>query len=145
MEKFPDHIDAPFTGNGNGSVSARTPSPFKANGHTPGRWLPVSRQDSQARSGLGWSASGRSHTRQKSLGEALHTIRTRNGSVSQNAHEIADALRAPISPKLIVRFAFPSIADTRAEMSDTDVTRNRSCVSCGTPPPPSRIHHQNLS
>ncbi|CAK7230688.1 hypothetical protein SCUCBS95973_007656 [Sporothrix curviconia] len=41
------------------------------------------------------------HSRQKSLGEALHTIRTRSGSTSQNMHEIADALKAPVSPMLI--------------------------------------------
>ncbi|CAK7563930.1 MAG: hypothetical protein SEPTF4163_001812 [Sporothrix epigloea] len=41
------------------------------------------------------------HGRQKSLGEALHTIRTRSGSTSQNMHEIADALKAPVSPMLI--------------------------------------------
>lgn len=57
------------------------------------RWQP--RRDSR----LGHS----SHSRQKSLSEALRTIRTRKGSVSQNAHELADALKAPLSPKLIVR------------------------------------------
>ncbi|CAM1509380.1 Fc.00g031190.m01.CDS01 [Cosmosporella sp. VM-42] len=110
MEKFPDHIDAPYMANG---VSARTPSPLinkppgYANGGPPrasDRWLPVTRQDGNPTRnlGLGWSAGGRSHSRQKSLSEAFHTIRARNGSVSQNAHEIADALRAPVSPKLII-------------------------------------------
>ena len=111
MEKFPDHNDAAFLGNGNGNgiATARTPSPLKANGDAPrssDRWLPVSRPDSQSK-GLGWSASGRGHNRQKSLSEAFHHIRHRNGSVSQNAHEIADALRAPVSPKLIVRDSSP--------------------------------------
>ncbi|KZF20653.1 putative ER to Golgi transport protein [Xylona heveae TC161] len=41
------------------------------------------------------------HGRQKSLSDALKTIRTRRGSVSANAHEIADALKAPVSPRLI--------------------------------------------
>lgn len=52
-----------------------------------------------------WSSSGgsaRGHGRQKSLGDAIRTIRTRKGSVSQNAHELADALRAPVSPKLVI-------------------------------------------
>ncbi|CAN9179330.1 unnamed protein product [Alternaria alternata] len=40
--------------------------------------------------------------RQKSLSEAFRTIRTPKGSVSQNAHELADALKAPLSPKPIV-------------------------------------------
>jgi len=42
------------------------------------------------------------HKRQKSLGEAFHNIRTRSGSVSQNAMEIAEALKAPVSPALVV-------------------------------------------
>ena len=43
-----------------------------------------------------------SHRRQKSLSDAIRTIRTRKGSVSANALEIADALKAPVSIKLIV-------------------------------------------
>ena len=43
------------------------------------------------------------HGKQKSISEAIHTIRTRKGSVTANAHEIADALKAPVSVKLIVR------------------------------------------
>ncbi|MBE7181826.1 MAG: EamA family transporter [Terriglobus roseus] len=42
------------------------------------------------------------HGRQKSLTEALRNIRGRNGSVSAGAQEIADALKAPVSYKLIV-------------------------------------------
>jgi solute carrier family 35 protein E1 len=42
------------------------------------------------------------HGRQKSLSEAIRTIRTRTGSISQNALEIADALKAPVSPVLVV-------------------------------------------
>ncbi|KAF4980069.1 hypothetical protein FZEAL_3850 [Fusarium zealandicum] len=98
MEKFPDFIDAPV---GN----SRSPSPFRnppgwANGAPPqpplpssrpsDRWHPVSKQDA------------RGHNRQKSLTDAIRTIRARNGSVSQNAHEIADALKAPVSPRLII-------------------------------------------
>lgn len=103
MEKFPD-LDASLMSNG-----ARAPSPLKSpsvysNGSASrsDRWLPVPRSDAGAPNGLGWSAAGRSHNRQKSIGDAFRTIRARNGSVSQNAHEIADALRAPVSPKLIV-------------------------------------------
>ena len=46
---------------------------------------------------------GTRHGRQKSLSEAIRTVRTRRGSVSQNAHEIAGALKAPVSLKLVVR------------------------------------------
>lgn len=57
-----------------------------------------------------WSSSGRTHGRQKSLGDAFRTIRARNGSMSQNAHEIADALRAPVSPKLVVCHTLPRVS-----------------------------------
>lgn len=104
MEKFPDHIDIPQMGNG----SAREPSPL----HSPStysngsaaqdRWLPVPRRDNGHANGRQWSAAGRGHGRQKSLSDAFRTIRARNGSISQNAQEIADALKAPVSPKLVV-------------------------------------------
>jgi solute carrier family 35 protein E1 len=45
---------------------------------------------------------GGKHGRQKSLSDAFRTIRTRRASVSANVHEISDALKAPVSPKLIV-------------------------------------------
>ncbi|KAI8298766.1 putative transporter [Colletotrichum sp. SAR11_240] len=105
MEKFPDHIDSHLT---NGS---RGTSPARSNGYAlPGapnggdRWQP--RKESIQGRASRWTAPGQpatryGHGRQKSLGDAIHNIRTRGGSVSQNAHEIADALRAPVSPKLI--------------------------------------------
>lgn len=89
MEKFPDFIDTPV-GNSR-SPSPRNP-PGWSNGAPPrpsDRWLPV-------------STGTQRHNRQKSLTDAIRTIRARNGSVSQNAQEIADALRAPVSPKLII-------------------------------------------
>lgn len=42
------------------------------------------------------------HKPRKSISEAISTIRTRNASVSANAQELAQALRAPVSYKLIV-------------------------------------------
>ncbi|KAF5027041.1 hypothetical protein F66182_849 [Fusarium sp. NRRL 66182] len=92
MEKFPDFIDTPVD-----EIPESPPS--WGNGAPPrssDRWLPSSRQDNS------WSSGPRGHNRQKSLTDAIRTIRGRNGSVSQNAHEIADALRAPVSPKLII-------------------------------------------
>jgi solute carrier family 35 protein E1 len=112
MEKFPD-LDV-------GVLPRNAPSPMKLNGHAaangtpngnhqaPGRpWLP--RADSNQARGVRWGAVANGyahgHDRQKSISEAFRTIKTRHGSVSQNAHEIADALKAPVSPRLIVRFA----------------------------------------
>ena len=54
------------------------------------------------------------HGRQPSLSDAIRTIRTRKGSVSANAQEIAEALKAPVSVKLIVR---SSAGTTRASSS----------------------------
>jgi solute carrier family 35 protein E1 len=48
------------------------------------------------------------HRPRKSISEAISTIRTRNGSVSANAQELAEALRAPVSYRLVVRsLSFP--------------------------------------
>ena len=65
------------------------------------RWQP--RRDSRLGSSYASSnASTTRHGRQKSLSEAIRTIRTRKASVTQNAHELAEALKAPLSPRLIV-------------------------------------------
>ncbi|KAK0385584.1 hypothetical protein NLU13_6762 [Sarocladium strictum] len=94
MEKFPD-LDVPLP-------RSNDPSPTRSNG-SASRGM---RRDASQGRGVRWLAASHSgpsrHTRQKSLGDAFRTIRSRNGSVSQNAHEIADALRAPLSPKLII-------------------------------------------
>lgn len=104
LEKFPD-LDLQ-------EVNARVPSPQGPNGNPSGpppqlagQWQP--RKDPLPEVPWRGSSAGQptrtyGHTRQKSLGEALRTIRTRSGSTSQNVHEIADALKAPISPKLVV-------------------------------------------
>ncbi|KAL1648007.1 hypothetical protein SLS58_002332 [Diplodia intermedia] len=88
-------------------IPVRSPSPLKngEHGFPPGdRWYP--RKDKGSRwvngnAGAG-AGTGTRHGRQKSLSEAIRTIKGRRGSVSANAHEIAEALRAPISAKLIV-------------------------------------------
>lgn len=125
MEKFPDHIDAPRVPNGisrspsplkpasgyglpNGSIShsdrrSAAPAAKKENGHS------LSGLNGHTQNLTPWSeGSRRGHGRQKSLSDAFRTIRTRKGSVSQNAHEIADALRAPVSPKLVVCLHSPN-------------------------------------
>jgi solute carrier family 35, member E1 len=114
LEKFPDHYDSPsFRASASRSVSPAVPA---QNGYAIGlnggagahlngdRWQP--RKERQPRKSVRFDHAGRGHHRQqKSISEAFNTIRERRGSVSQNAHEIADALRAPISPRLIVRLA----------------------------------------
>ncbi|KAF2271701.1 TPT-domain-containing protein [Westerdykella ornata] len=96
---LPTHEEEPL-----GISSSRTASPSRAppNGSAlPDRWQPRKEPRYGYMNGSAHSTAGR-HGRQKSLGEAIRTIRTRKASVSQNAHEIADALKAPLSPTLIV-------------------------------------------
>lgn len=64
------------------------------------RWQPHKRE--RVTYGNGGLISGPRRNRQKSLSEAFRTIKDRRGSVTENAHEIAEALKAPISPKLVV-------------------------------------------
>ena len=67
----------------------------------------------------------RGHGRQPSLSEAIRTIRTRKGSVSANAQEIAEALKAPVSIKLIV-------SSQNRSISDILLITARYFVQCGT-------------
>lgn len=117
LEKFPDHIDSPSMRN----LVGRPFSPGGLNGYGVGlngaarlngdRWMPAASRNARW-SPLASSApvpSRGAHGPQKSISEAFRTIKGRRGSVSQNAHEIADALRAPVSAKLVVRPYHPSL------------------------------------
>lgn len=42
------------------------------------------------------------HRPKRSVSDAINKIRTRQGSVSENAQELAEALKAPVSYRLIV-------------------------------------------
>ncbi|KAJ2897627.1 triose-phosphate transporter [Zalerion maritima] len=107
MEKFPDHLDS-------GSIP-RNPSPQKPNGvhHTshangfnsgPSAGEPLM-PILETRGGWGMGTTPQvytGHRRHQSLSQTINHIRHRPGSVSQNAHDLADALKVPISPRLIV-------------------------------------------
>ncbi|MCJ1259600.1 suppressor of loss of ypt1 [Lignoscripta atroalba] len=88
-----------------GSFSSRTPSPNafpKLSGA-----LHSERRQPRRESHVTWSnghinGAGPRHGRQKSLSDAIRTIRTRKGSVSANAQELAEALKAPVSVRLII-------------------------------------------
>ena len=93
-----------------GSSSAeRVSSPNKRIGSASvhnERWQPRKEHHQAWRPGAINVAGPRSsHGRQKSIGEAIRSIRNRRGSLSANAHEIADSLKAPLSIKLVVGFA----------------------------------------
>jgi solute carrier family 35 protein E1 len=107
MEKFPD-IDTSFIGQPDDQIPGAPRLNGALNGSTD-RWQ--SRREPLPSTWTGkhpiYTPGARGHGRQKSLSDAFRTIRTRKGSVSANAHEIAEALRAPVSPKLIVCHRIP--------------------------------------
>lgn len=99
-EKFPD-FDAGTAGHAlpNGQQSQRWPQNGYTNGNGNGTATkPLDRWQARRDSRVRWAPG---HGRQASITNAVH--RMRSASMSQNAHEIAEALRAPVSWKLIVR------------------------------------------
>ncbi|QSZ32675.1 hypothetical protein DSL72_002254 [Monilinia vaccinii-corymbosi] len=106
MEKFPDldTSDTPEQYDGQHFYSARKPNGYTTGGSTPtDRWQ--SQRNGRMR-GESWangeSSNGRGHAKQKSISDAFRNIKARKGSMSANVHEISDALKAPVSPKLII-------------------------------------------
>ena len=110
-EKFPD-LDVFQSGDyssGYGesetgrNVSTRTSSPAKTNGLLHNEWWQT-RKDNHLAWGDGHLdvAGPRQHGRHRSISDAFKHIRTRKASVSENAHEIAEALKAPVSLKILV-------------------------------------------
>jgi solute carrier family 35 protein E1 len=103
-EKFPD-FDAGYAVAANGQFAGQR---WQPNGHVNGNTTPSAdrwhaRRDSRVR----WAPRepvsgppGAAYGRRTSLSNAMHRMRSVN--MSQNAQEIADALRAPVSWKLIV-------------------------------------------
>jgi solute carrier family 35, member E1 len=82
----------------------QSPSDVSQNPETRDIW--PARKSSNGSSGRrhpNGHAGGSTRGTQKSISEAFEIIRTRRGSVSANAQEIAEALKAPVSFKLIVR------------------------------------------
>ncbi|KAL9111560.1 MAG: hypothetical protein Q9227_004048 [Pyrenula ochraceoflavens] len=74
------------------------------------RWTP--QKSNHERWGVGTYRQPYRHGSKRSVSEALGNFRTRRGSVSTNAQELADALKAPVSYKLValcisILIAFP--------------------------------------
>ena len=111
LEKFPE-LDVNDTagldhGAGTGISNGTATAPALQPSYAPSDQQWKARKNSTSVRWNGSATNGHvqhGHSRQKSLGEALHTIRTRSGSAGQNMHEIADALKAPVSPMLIVSY-----------------------------------------
>ncbi|KAK4889721.1 hypothetical protein LTR27_011522 [Elasticomyces elasticus] len=72
--------------------------------HSSERWPGRKSSRAQQWSALsnGAAGGGMRHGRQKSLSEAIKTVRTRKMSISETAHEVADSLKAPVSMRLVV-------------------------------------------
>lgn len=103
--------------------------------HSGERW-PGRREQSLEKSM--WSndrryTGGTRHGRQKSLSEAIRTVRDRRGSVTQNAAEIADALKAPVSLKLVVRRIPHRTCATRLNIPRLSVVSGMRPPSCPMP------------
>ena len=110
-EKFPDldlsqseqHSSEHDASEGSRHTFARTLSPAKTNGalHSE-RWQ--ARKDNHLAWGDGHLnvAGPRQHGRHRSISDVFKNFRTRKASVSENAHEIAEALKAPISYRILV-------------------------------------------
>lgn len=146
--KFPDfHQESAIIDDGEDISRGPSPRPLP-NGLPPGlhsseRW-PAAKRDSNRSSLAGWAANGfvgkTRHGRQKSLSEAIHTIRTRGrtASISENAHEIAESLKAPVSFKLVVGSCLC------IHLQSGLIVRSSS-VPSGTPHPSLRTPHPRPS
>ncbi|KAI9735135.1 MAG: suppressor of loss of ypt1 [Cirrosporium novae-zelandiae] len=98
--KFPDFQDDVSRSDSDSLPTSQGTSAVEQ--HYLGDDLWQARKDNHTRRSISSiRGSGGRHTRQ-SLSDAFNTIRARRGSISANAHEIADALKAPISIKLIL-------------------------------------------
>ncbi|KAJ9625475.1 hypothetical protein H2204_010337 [Knufia peltigerae] len=101
-ERFPSFDDTlpNFSFNPGANVVAESPleiTPGQLSNHEI-KW-PARRESQRLRNARPAGIYG--HRPRRSVSEALNKFRTRQGSVSENAHELAEALRAPVSYKLI--------------------------------------------
>lgn len=113
--KFPDyHEEEVFLEDDEVAQGGDSPRPLP-NGlptgmHSSERW--PARRESALKS---WTSGGMNrtggtsrHGRQRSLSEAIKIVRTRRGaSISENAQEIAESLKAPVSMRLVVCLSSP--------------------------------------
>ncbi|OAP57733.1 hypothetical protein AYL99_08471 [Fonsecaea erecta] len=100
-ERFPsfDHSTPPSL-QVNSSVVAESPQELTPTPHLNGelKW-PVRKMSQRLREAR--PAGVYTHRSRRSVSDAIHRIRTRQGSVSENAQELAEALKAPVSYRLI--------------------------------------------
>lgn len=93
----------------NGSLyPVASPVEFTPTQVVPERHIWPARKSSQRVRENGRITGLPAHRTRRSVSEAINNFRVRRGSVSENAQELAEALKAPVSYTLVVR----SIADT---------------------------------
>lgn len=97
VDQFPPYEDTFDTASGPGRPNPSPSLKYASNE----RWEPR-KSSYYPRDPLNGPLRSSKHRPRKSISEAITTIRTRNGSVSANAQELAEALRAPVSYRLTV-------------------------------------------
>ncbi|KAJ5577768.1 uncharacterized protein N7459_006732 [Penicillium hispanicum] len=97
VDKFPPYEDPLEAASGSSRTNPSPSVKYSSNG----LWEPR-KSALYSRDHANGSARNPKHRPRKSISEAITTIRTRNGSMSANAQELAEALRAPVSYRLIV-------------------------------------------
>lgn len=97
IDKFPPYEDSLEAAPGPNRVNASPSVKYTSNG----LWEPR-KSALYSRDHPNGSVRNPKHRPRKSISEAITTIRTHNGSMSSNAQELAEALRAPVSYRLIV-------------------------------------------
>jgi hypothetical protein len=102
-EKFPSFEDRRYEEKAYPVFSPRDIS-------SPANSLPVNNWPIRKSSQTGWENRNGGglykHRPKRSVSEAFDNLRQRRGSISANTQELAEALKAPVSYKLIVRVSF---------------------------------------
>lgn len=98
IDKFP-----PYEESLDAVVGSGRPTPTPSVKYAPGELWEPRKSAFYSRDHANESSRNPKHRPRKSISEAITTIRTRHGSVSANAQELAEALRAPVSYRLTVR------------------------------------------
>lgn len=100
IDKFPPFSDETHNAAvDSGGAFLGSPARYQPNNYWEGRNMGASTWDHTN----GSTKIPRTRPSRKSVSEAFRTIRARNTSVSANANELAQVLRAPLSCRLIVR------------------------------------------
>ena len=104
ISKFPDFVQEKEDDIEEDTSREGSPKPLPnglpAGLHSSERW--PKRKEPNWRAGVKGPAKMTRHGRQKSLTEAIRTVRDRRASISENAQEIAESLKAPVSYSLVM-------------------------------------------